>query len=156
MKTKALYVGAMDRRGNLLYSKIFVAALILVLLIAAFPGTSASAASNQNTVVNTGLEDEWKNKLHHLRYQGLYYDTIRLYPADFDDLSELARAQYYLEKYGVALRQAQTVVLNHTGFDINGRVINEVQAAETVRELAMYLHMMRGLRDKIQEVPTRK
>ena len=156
MKTNGLFAIAVDRRGNLLYSKMFVAALILALIVAAFPGTSVLAASNQNTVINAGLEDEWKNKLQHLRYQGLYYDTIRLYPADFDDLSDLARAQFYLEKYGVALRQAQTVVLNHTGFDINGRVTNEVQAAETVRNLAMYLHMMRGLRDKIEEVPTRK
>lgn len=156
MKTSGLYALAIDRRVNLFYSKMFVISLIIALIMAAFPGINVLAANNQNTVINAGLEDEWKNKLHHLRYQGLYYDNIRLYPADFDDLSELARAQYYLEKYRIALRQAQTVVFNHTGFDINGRVLNEVQAAETVRELAMYLHMMRGLRDKIEEVPSRR
>ena len=131
-------------------------ALILALVLAAFPATNVLTANNQNTVVNAGLEDEWKNKLHHLRYQGLYYDNIRLYPADFDDLSNLARAQFYLEKYGIALRGAQTIVLNHTGFDSRGRVTNQVQAAESVRQLAEYLHTLRGLRDKINEVPSRK
>ena len=156
MKTNGLYALAIDRRGNLLYSKLFVVAVILALIFAALPGTRVLAASNQNTTINSGLEQEWKNKLHHLRYQGLYYDNIRLYPADFDDLSDLAQAHLYLEKYGVALRQAQTVVFNHTGFDINGRVTNEVQAAESARNLAMYLQMMRGLRDKVEEIPTRK
>ena len=158
MKTSGLYATAIDRRGNLLYSKLFVVSLIIALIFSALPGTRVLAAPDnaQNTAIHSGLEQEWKNKLHHLRYQGLYFDTIRLYPADFDDLSGLAQAQLYLEKYGVALRQAQTVVFNHTGFDIEGRVINEVQAAETVRNLAMYLHMMRGLRDKIEEIPTRK
>ena len=158
MKTNGLYIAAVSKHGNLLYSKLFVVSLIIAFIFAAFPGitVSATSASNQNAVTNGGLEQEWKNKLNHLRYQGLYYDNVRLYPADFDDLSNLALAQLYLEKYGVALRQAQTVVLNHTGFDINGRVINEVQAADTARDLAMYLHVMRGLRDKIEEVPGRK
>jgi hypothetical protein len=158
MKHNGLYALAMDRRGNLLYSKMFVVSLIIALIVAAFPGVNvlAAPANTQNTAIPIGLEQEWKNKLNHLHYQGLYYDSVRLYPADFDDLSDLALAQYYLEKYGVALRQAQTVVLNHTGFDLKGRVINEVQAADTVRELAMYLHMMRGLRDKVEEVPSRK
>lgn len=153
-----MYVVAVSKHGNLLYSKLFVVSLIIAFIFAAFPGITvlAAPASNQNAVINGGLEQEWKNKLNHLRYQGLYYDNVRLYPADFDDLSNLALAQLYLEKYGVALRQAQTVVLNHTGFDINGRVINEVQAADTARDLAMYLHVMRGLRDKIEEVPSRK
>ena len=157
MKNNRLYALAIDdKRGNPLYSRVFVVSLILALLLAAFPGTRVLAAGNQNTVINVGLEEEWNNKLHHLRFQGLFYDNVRLYPADFDKLSDLAQAQLYLEKYGIALRQAQTVVLNHSGFDIEGRVINEVQAAETVRNLAMYLHMMRGLRDKIEEIPARK
>ena len=94
MKTKGLYALAIDRRGNLFYSKMFVVSLIIAIIVAAFPGVSVLAANNQNTVTNAGLEDEWRNKLHHLRYQGLYYDNIRLYPAGFDDLSDLARAQF--------------------------------------------------------------
>jgi hypothetical protein len=157
MKNNGLYALALDDRpGKILYSKLFLVSVIIALIFAAFPGTSVFAASNQNTAINAGLEDEWKNKLHHLRFQGLYYDNVRLYPADFDSLSDLARAQLYLDKYGVALRQAQTVVFNHAGFDIEGRVTNERQAVETVRQLAMYLHMMRGLRDKIDEIPSKR
>ena len=159
MKTNRLYVLALDQQpGKFLYSKLFMVSLIIALIFAALPAASvfAAPASGQNAAINSGLEQEWKNKLNHLRYQGLYYENIRLYPADYEDLSDLARAHYYLEKYGVALRGAQTVVLNHTGFDLEGRVINEVQAAESARQLAEYLHMMRGLRDKIEEVPNKR
>ena len=57
------------------------------------------------------------------------------------------------EKYGVALRAANTIVQNHAGFDIEGNVKHEVQAARSVRDLAMYLQIMRGLREKIDEIP---
>ena len=45
------------------------------------------------------------------------------------------------------------IVQNHSGFDIEGNVRHEVQAAGSVRDLAMYLQIMRGLREKIDEVP---
>lgn len=157
MKKIGLYALAIDDQpGKSLYSKLFLVSVILALIFAAFPVSRvfAAPASNQNTAV--GLEDEWKNKLHHLRFQGLYYDTVRLYPADFEKLSDLDQANLYLDKYGLALRQAQTVVFNHTGFDIEGRVTNEKQASESVHQLAMYLHLMRGLRDKIEEIPSKR
>lgn len=149
---------ASDRHGKSLFSKIFLASLIIALIFAARPGTSvfAAPASNQNTAADDGLEEEWKNKLHNLRYEGFFYESVRLYPADFEKLSDLALAQLYLEKYGVALRQAQTVIFNHAGFDIEGRITNEKQAAESVQQLAMHLHTMRGLRDKIDEIPSNR
>jgi hypothetical protein len=51
------------------------------------------------------------------------------------------------------LRQANTIAFNHTGFNIEGRITNEIQADKTVRDLAMYLHIMRGLREKVKAVP---
>ena len=113
----------------------------------------AAPARNRDITENIILEQGWKDKLSHLRWAGFYYDHVQFYPADFDRPSDLARVQEYLEKYGVALRQANTILFNHAGFDIEGNVINEVQAARSVRDLAMYLQIMRGLRDKIEEVP---
>jgi hypothetical protein len=99
------------------------------------------------------LEQGWQDKLSNLRWAGYYYEHVQFYPAEFDKPSDLARIHELLEKYGVALRAANTIVQTHAGFDIEGNVKHEVQAARSVRDLAMYLQIMRGLREKIDEIP---
>ncbi|HEY9527018.1 MAG TPA: hypothetical protein VIR02_08060 [Anaerolineales bacterium] len=143
------------RRGNLFHSRLFVASLILALIAAFLPTVSALAApaAGRDITENIDLAPGWQDKLSQLRWAGYYYDHVQLYPADFEKSSDLARVQELLEKYGVALRAANTIVLNHAGFDIEGSVKHEVQAARSVRDLAMYLQIMRGLREKIDEVP---
>jgi hypothetical protein len=156
MKTKGLYVlSASHPDGGLFYSKLFVAALILALLVASFPVGSvfAAPAQDQDPTENIDIEKGWQDKLWQLRWAGYYYDHVQFYPADFEKPSDLARVHELLEKYGVALRAANTILLNHAGFDIEGNVKHEVQAARSVRDLAMYLQIMRGLREKIEEVP---
>ena len=156
MKTKGLYALAASRpHGGLFYSKLFVAALILALLLASLPATSALAApaADQDPTANIDIEKGWQDKLWQLRWAGFYYENVRFYPADFEKPSDLARVQELLEKYGIALRAANTIVMNHAGFDIEGNMKHDVQAARSVRELAMYLQIMRGLREKIGEIP---
>lgn len=151
MKTKRFFVLALhDQRGGLFYSKLFVAALIIALLFASFPAASALAAPPRpwETV---DLEQEWKNKLHQLTVEGLFFNQVRFYPADFENSADLARAWDLLQKHGFALQQANTVVFNHSGFDFEGNVINGRLAYDTVHDLAMHLHTMRGLRMKIAE-----
>jgi hypothetical protein len=156
MKTNAFYVlTTSEQRGGIFYSKLFVVSVILALLFASLPATRAFAApaSDQGITNNKNLEQGWKAKLSHLRWAGYYYDHVQFYPADFERPADLARVQWYLEKYGIALRAANTILQNHAGFDIKGNVINEVQADQSVRDLAMYLQMMRGIREKIKEIP---
>ena len=156
MKTKGLYaVSASHKTGGIFYSKLFVVSLILALLFASLPAASVFAASDLGTTNNTNLEQGWKSKLSNLRWAGYYYDHVQFYPADFERPSDLARVQWYLEKYGITLRAANTILQNHAGFDIKGNVINEVQADQSIRDLAMYLQMMRGIREKIEEIPQR-
>ena len=151
MKTKRFNALALhDQRGGLFYSKLFVAALILALLVASFPAASALAAPPAPWE-NVDLEREWKNKLYQLTVEGLFFNQVRFYPADFENSADLARAWDLLHKHGFALQQANTVVFNHSGFDIEGNVLNERLAYDTVHELAMYIHTMRGLRMKIAE-----
>jgi hypothetical protein len=151
MKTKVYALTALNQGRVPLYSKMFFVSLILALLLAFLPVANALAAP-ASVIETDDLAKEWKNKLSTLRYQGLYYDTVRLLPADFDDRDDLALAHMYLEKYGFALRQANTIVFNHSGFDINGRVLNEKQAVESIEDLSMYIHWMRGLRGKIEAI----
>jgi hypothetical protein len=156
MKTNKFYaLTASYPRGGLFSSKLFVAALILALLVASLPSASALAApaSGRDITENIDLEKGWQDKLSNLRWAGYYYDHVQFYPADFENPSDLARIHELLEKYGVALRAANTIVQNHAGFDIEGKLTHDVQAARSIRDLAMYLHIMRGLREKIDEVP---
>ena len=146
---------ASDPHGGLFRSKLFVISLILALIAAFLPAASALAApaAGRDITENIELEQGWQDKLSNLRWAGYYYEHVQFYPADFDKPSDLARIHELLEKYGVALRAANTIVQTHAGFDIEGNVKHEVQAARSVRDLAMYLHIMRGLREKIDEIP---
>lgn len=156
MKTKGVYaMAASHQPGGLFYSRLFVVALIIALLFASFPAASVLAAPAGDRDITESLDEEqgWQDKLHHLRWAGYYYDHVIFYPADFEKREDLARVHELLEKYGVALRAANSIVVNHTGFDIEGNVTNRVQAARSVRDLAMYLHIMRGLREKIDAIP---
>ena len=136
-----------------LYSKLILALVIVALLFAALPATSVLADSGEEEQPweNVDLDKEWKDKLRLLQVEGLFFNQTRFYPADFENADDLARAWDLLHKHGFALKQANTVVLNHYGFDLAGKVTNERQAYDSVHELAMYLHMMRGLRSKIAE-----
>lgn len=157
MKTNAMYLFTPDGRyGMPLYSRMVILAVLIALLFASFPAVNALAApASGQPPISKNLDLAWKNKLQTLQNYGLFYDSILLYPSDFDKPSDLAKAHEYLEKYGVALRAANTIVFKHAGFDIKGNVLDDVQADQSVRDLAMYLQMMRGLREKIGEIPSR-
>ena len=159
MKRYKVYAFAAERgNGGSFDQKLLLISLILAMLLAFLPATTALAApaSGHSVPEDHNLDEEWSNKLLTLRYEGLWYDRVRFYPADFEDQSDLARVHYYLEQYGIALRAANTVALNHTGFDLKGNVLNPIQADQAVHDLAMYLQVMRGFREKIDEIPGRR
>lgn len=157
MKTNRSYLLTASRQhGGLFHSKLFVAALILALLSAFLPAVDALAAPAGDADrpwedEGVDLEAEWQNKLQTLQEEGLFYTQARFLPADFEDAADLARAWDLLHKHGAALKLANTVVFNHSGFDIKGNVTNGRLAYDSVHELAMYLHAMRGFRLKIAE-----
>ena len=144
---------AVTKWGEPLFSKLILAAIVVAMLFAALPVSNAFAApaGDGQPWENVDMEEEWKDKLRQLQVEGIFYNQVRFYPADFEDSSDLARAWDLLHKHGFALKQANTVVFNHSGFDFEGNVINERRAYDTLHDLGMYLHAMRGLRMKIAE-----
>ena len=154
MKTKRVYaLAVVHTAGGSLYQKILMAFLILALMLATLPIASVLAApESRRRPTNFGnLERDWKTKVEKLRQEGLFYNQVRFYPADFEDSSELARAWGLLHQHGTALMQANTIVFNHAGFDIEGNVTNEWQAYESVHDLGEALSLMRVARQKIAE-----
>ena len=150
MKTKVYALTAHNQGGVSPYSKIFVLSLILALVFASLPLASALAAPASVTETDD-LPREWKNKLDNLRAFSLFYTQVRLYPADFEDSDDLARAHELLNKYGVALKQANTLVVTHSGFDSKGKVTNEKLAVQSINDLAETLRIMRAIWHKMDE-----
>ena len=154
MKTKRFYAfAAVNTAGGHLAQKIVMALLILALMLASLPIATALAApeSKRRPTDFGNLERDWKNKLEQLREEGLFYNQVRFYPADFEDSAELARAWDLLHQHGAALMQANTIVFNHAGFDIEGNVIHEWRAYESLHDLGEAMRLMRVARLKIAE-----
>jgi hypothetical protein len=135
------------------YRKMILALLILAVTLAALPVAGALAApESKRRPENYGnLERDWKNKLEQLREEGLFYNQVRFIPADFEDLSDLARAWNLLHQHGAALRLANTIVFSHDGFDFEGNVLHEQRAYESVQDLGEALRLMHAARQKIAE-----
>lgn len=154
MKTQWSYSSVLsDKAGKSLLQKVLLVSVIVALLAAFLPAASvfAAPARDQDPTENTDWEFEWSLKLESVRLQSVFYNRIHLLPADFKKAEDMARAYELLNKYGSALKSANDVILKHEGFDEKGNVINEIQAGETVQEVALYLHTMRGARAKLEE-----
>ena len=142
MKTKVLSISMKTEGvGRSVAQKLLLASLVIALVLSMLPvqGVLAAAGSNADRA------REWEAKLDKVRLNGIFYERVRVYPADFDNLSDLAVAHDLLAQYGTALRGAQTVILNHTGFDERGRVLNEKQADQSLKDLAAHIQEMRSL-----------
>lgn len=152
MQTRHLYNSAVSQKtGKSLFARI-CAAVILVILMASFlPLSSVYAAPASDHIDGDTLGQEWANKLSMVRMENLFYAQVKLFPVDFKSSSDMARPYDLLAKYGSALKQANEIILKHTGFDEKGEVINEEQAQQSVQDLGECLHTMRGAMDKLEE-----
>src|SRR5512133_1547664 len=145
MKTNWLS-GLMNRVGaGSLFYKLLISVVGISLIFASLPvhGALAAPASSNN------FEQEWSDKLQSVHFNGIFYQRVRVYPANYDDPDELAQAHQILNEYGVALRAAQRIVLNSAGFDAKGRVTNEIQADQSLKTLSENLRLMRVLKSKL-------
>ena len=144
-----------ETAGGTLLQKMFMASLLIALVLASFPAPRAFAASGdaKDQAAIDAMQAVWSRKIQNVRAQSLFYDHVRLYPADFKNSADLARAHDLLNGYGFALRRAETIIANRAGFDARGHVTNFSLADESIKDLAYYLHIMRGLRAKLDAVP---
>jgi hypothetical protein len=142
---------AWEMGGSLFFQRLLIAFLIAVLTFGSLPAQGALAAptDTSDSAINALLEAAWNRKIRHLRVFSSFYDRVRVYPADFEDLDDLARAHDLLNRYGVALRGAERIIADQAGFDTRGRVINQDQAYQSLRNLGEYLYTMRRIKMKL-------
>jgi hypothetical protein len=146
MKTNLLS-NVMVRNGaeSLFFHKMFAAALIFALLFASLPAHAALAApASDGKNINTAeMQREWDNKLEKVDNNSIFYQRVRVYPANYEDPNELTTAHDLLNNYGAALRSAQRIVIGHAGFDEKGKVVNENLADQSLKDLSENLRLMR-------------
>jgi hypothetical protein len=156
MKTNQLSsVLVLNGAGSSFFQKMFVAALIIALLFASLPARAALAAPASDGMNTNEMQQEWKSKIQKVDYNSVFYQRVRVYPADFEDQNELAVANDILNNYGVALRAAQRIVFNHSGFDLKGKVANEELANQSLKDLSENLRLMRVYKEKLDHLEGR-
>ncbi len=155
MKTHLLSnVMVRNEMENSFLLKVFVAALIIALLFASLPARAALAApAGDGKNFNTNeMQQEWDDKLEKVENNSIFYQRVRVYPANFEDPDELAVAHGLLNEYGAALRNAQRIVINHAGFDQKGKVTNVNLADQTLKDLSENLRLMRVYKERLDHL----
>jgi hypothetical protein len=143
-----------NQLSNLMVRKLFVSFLMIALLFASLPAQAALAApASDGTTVNLNqMQKDWDNKVQKVDYNSMFYQRVRVYPANFKDPDELAAANDLLNQYGVALLAAQRIVFNHSGFNAKGKVTNERLADQSLKDLGENLRLMRVYKDRLNQL----
>ncbi len=108
--------------------------------------TTSTPTTNDETVLNIGIEQEWAAKQSQLAAELAFFIHFRTKPgqSEYD-----ANQGKYLDKYRAAIVYAQAIATIHRGFDASGKVVDADRASQTVKLLADTLRMIRGLKEKL-------
>lgn len=168
---------------KLTFQKTILAALIVALVAAALPLTSAFAAGSSE-ISNERLEALWQKMQKRYERVGRMFDNdtklidraeemIDRLEQEGESTAELEAA---LKAYEDALKVARPIyesckgiINSHKGFDANGKVTDTEQAKETVKDLAekfttirdamdgtgkALIELMKSIRDEHKPTPT--
>lgn len=129
-------------------SKMFVFSTVLAVVLATTSATSVFAASaTAPSLVNHSLAALWGNQYRELQADRIIYNNFKSHHEELNSSATPAEIQQYLNQYAFALNSAEAIVLHSSPSSIS-KVNNRDQ--NTVRQqVALYLHMMRGLRAKL-------
>lgn len=167
---------------KLTFQKTILTALIVALMAAALPLTSAFAAGN-NEIGDDRLEALWQKMVNRYNRVGKMFDNdARLVEGAEKMIERLkqegkptAELESALKAYEDALKKAKPVfesckgiINSHKGFDSSGKVTDVVQAKETIRDLGLKFteirntmggtgkalaELMKSLRDQYKPAP---
>ena len=130
-------------------SKSAMVATVLALALATFSATSVFAAGVQTRnakSVSQDLTSAWKAELVDLRNAQLTSANVGKWHNNWlttsTDLktTDMVSAAQFVNSYNAYLRQAEAIAQSHSGFNNSGVAINNIQAANTIKKLNIYLH----------------
>ena len=135
-----------------LISKSVMAATALALALAVFSTTSVFAApANVSSRANIDSAQVWGVQFRELQTDRTIFNKLKSRPEEIKNSLKPAQTQQYLGLYAFALKQAEAIILQgNPSSTSNVKVNNRYERSLTAQqELAMYLHMMRGLQAKL-------
>lgn len=139
---------------TLLISKSAMAATALALALAVFSTTSVFAAPANVSSTRIDSAQVWGVQFREMQTDRTIFNKLKLRPGEIKNSSKPAQIQQYLDQYAFALKQAEAIILQGSPSSVsNVKVNNHYERSLTAQqELAMYLHMMRGLQEKLGAV----
>jgi hypothetical protein len=138
--------------NKLVRSKIVVISTVLAAVLASLSATSVFAASTTApSFPNHSLKSIWGNQIRELQGDRTFYDNVRMHREEISSSASPAEFQQYLNQYAYALGQAESIVLHDSSSLAASEKNNNqnVKGRTYQQDLAVYLHMMRGLRQKL-------
>jgi len=108
-------------------------------------------SNNQNSVRNNSNSSNFSgDQLQSLRAARAFFNNFQTQPGRFRNASDREQMQRYLDLYASALRAAETIVVNG-GFTTttDGQQVQGTGNQSAEKLLSMYLHMLRGLRERL-------
>ena len=133
-------------------SRSIAFATIIALALASISAASVFAAPTKaSNSVNNDPERVWGSQFRELQTDRTIYNNIRSHSEQLKTSSKPARIQQYLDQYTFALKQAEAIIIHGSPSSTSTvQVNNRYEKSLTAQQqLAMYLHMMRGLQDKL-------
>lgn len=133
-------------------SKITVFSTVLAVVLATTSATSVFAASaTAPNLTNHNFAAIWGSQFRELQADRSIYNNFKSHREEINSSSKPAEIQQYLAEYALALKQAEAILRHGSPSSTSiVKVNNRYEKSLTAQqELAMYLHMMRGLRAKL-------
>lgn len=134
-------------------SKTFVFSTVLAVVLATASVTSAFAASATTTDgTSRSLSVVWGSQFRDLQSDRVFYNNFKSHREEINRSASAAEIQQYLSRYAFALQQAESIVLHGTpGSTLTVKINSRFERSRTAQQdLAAFLHMMRGLREKLE------
>ena len=126
--------------------KVTVWAILIALLLASFPTIGVAASG----VVDTRLEKRWDKLVTNFNTQNFNHGRVHKLVENWLKTNENAAAydtaevQKHLTICNTAIESAQMIVMNHAGFDKDGKVIDRDLATKSIKDLNYYLQQHAG------------
>ena len=139
--------------NKLVRSKIVVLSTVLAAVLASVSATSAFAASaTAPAPADSNLSSIWGNQYHELLANRIIYDHFKSHGEEIKSSASPAQYQQYLDQYAAALSRAEAILNSGTPSSTSTIKVNSRfdKSRTAQQDLAEYLHMMRGLRQKLE------
>lgn len=128
-----------------LLTKCTILAVLIALVLSSFPTVNVLAKGNTQN-----LENKWDQLVTNYNRQSIHHNSAHNAVDHWFNtykkasLSEKDEVRKHLSICNGAITSAGSVVAQHAGFDVNGKVIDKALARKSIKDLGYYLQKHAG------------